>query len=117
MAGMDFFIRPANAMTSADWIRIENADISVSIQRRITRTVTRGGEADDLDDEGAESAVYTIKGLINVDEYKRVMKMFRTGQPFIHDPFEERDVKVLFASMEYESSNKMFTFELFEDIV
>ena len=44
MAGMDFFIRPANAMTSADWIRIENADISVSIQRRITRTVTRGGK-------------------------------------------------------------------------
>jgi hypothetical protein len=43
--------------------------------------------------------------------------MFRSGQPFIHDPFEERDVKVIFASMEYESSNKMFTFELLEDIV
>lgn len=116
MAGMDFFIRPANAMTSADWIRIENADISVSISRRITRTVTRGGEADDLDDEGAESAVYNVKGLITVDEYKQVMKMFRAGQPFIHDPFEERDVKTVFSSIQYDGSTEKFEFVLIEDL-
>ena len=45
MPSMDFFIRPATAKTSADWIRFQNADISVRIARRITRTVVRGGEA------------------------------------------------------------------------
>ena len=69
-----------------------------------------------MDDEGAESAVYTIKGLINVDEYKRVMKMFRTGQPFIHDPFEERDVKTVFSSIKYEGSSEKFEFVLIEDL-
>jgi hypothetical protein len=43
--------------------------------------------------------------------------MFRSGQPYIHDPYEERDVKVIFASMEYDGSNEMFTFEFLEDIV
>ena len=88
----------------------------MSISRRITRTVTRGGEADDLDDEGAESAVYTVKGLITVDEYKKVMKMFRAGQPFIHDPFEERDVKTVFSSIQYDGSTEKFEFVLIEDL-
>ena len=43
--------------------------------------------------------------------------MFRTGQPFIHDPFEERDVKVIFATLEYEGSTEKFTFELIEDVI
>ena len=43
--------------------------------------------------------------------------MFRSGQPCIHDPFEERDVKVVFASMEYDGSTESFKFELIEDIV
>jgi hypothetical protein len=43
--------------------------------------------------------------------------MFRSGQPYIHDPFEERDVKVLFSVMEYEGGNESFMFELIEDIV
>jgi hypothetical protein len=43
--------------------------------------------------------------------------MFRSGQPYIHDPFEERDVKVLFAAMEYEGTSEAFMFELIEDIV
>ena len=45
------------------------------------------------------------------------MAMFRTGQPYIHDPFEERDVKVIFAVMEYDSSNESFHFELLEDVI
>jgi hypothetical protein len=52
-----------------------------------------------------------------LDDYKRVLTMFRSGQPYIHDPFEERDVKVIFASLEYDGSNEMFKFELLEDIV
>ena len=49
MAGTDFFIRPASGTSSSDWLRLPNADISVSISRRITRTVLHGGEGDDLD--------------------------------------------------------------------
>ena len=90
MAGMDFFIRPATGTGSADWIRIPNADIDVKIARRLTRTIIRGGEGDNLLDEGAESTIYTVRGFLSVDDYKKILKMFRTGQPFIHDPFEER---------------------------
>jgi hypothetical protein len=54
---------------------------------------------------------------MQLDEYKRILAMFRSGQPCIHDPFEERDVKVVFASMEYDGSNESFKFELIEDIV
>ena len=115
MPSMDFFIRPATAKTSADWIRFQNADISVRIARRITRTVVRGGEGDDLHDEGAESAVYTVRGIMAIDLYKQVIEMFRGGQPYIHDPFEERDVKVVFGSLKYDGTSEEFTFELFED--
>ena len=117
MAGMDFFIRPATGTGSADWIRIPNADIDVKIARRLTRTIIRGGEGDNLHDEGAESTIYTVRGILSIDDYKKILKMFRTGQPFIHDPFEERDVKVIFATLEYEGSTEKFTFELIEDVI
>jgi hypothetical protein len=54
---------------------------------------------------------------LSIDEYKRIVAMFRTGQPYIHDPFEERDVKVIFAVMEYDSANEGFHFELLEDVI
>ena len=76
-----------------------------------------GQEGDDLHDEGSESTLYTVSGEITIDEYKRIVAMFRTGQPYIHDPFEERDVKVIFAVMEYDSSNEAFHFELLEDVI
>ena len=117
MAGMDFFIRPATGTGSADWVRIPNADIDVKIARRLTRTIIRGGEGDNLHDEGAESTIYTVRGILSVDDYKKILKMFRTGQPFIHDPFEERDVKVIFATLEYEGSTEKFLFELIEDVI
>jgi len=117
MAGMDFFIRPATGTTSADWVRIPDADIKVRLTRRMTRTIVRGEVGDNLHDEGSESAIYTISGEMQLDEYKRILAMFRSGQPCIHDPFEERDVKVVFASMEYDGSNESFKFELIEDIV
>ena len=117
MAGTDFFIRPATGTTSSDWVRILNCDIHVRLTRRLTRTIIRGGEGDNLHDEGSESTVYTIRGEISLEEYKRILGMFRSGQPYIHDPFEERDVKVLFSVMEYEGGNESFMFELIEDIV
>ena len=116
MAGTDFFIRPASGTSSADWLKLPNADISVVITRRITRTVLHGGEGDDLVDEGAESAVYTVRGEMDYEDYKKILKMFRSGQPYIHDPFEERDVKAVFGKMEYDGSEKLYTFEFIEDI-
>jgi hypothetical protein len=59
--------------------------------------------------------VYTVRGLMPMDLYKQVIEMFRGGQPYIHDPFEERDVKVVFGSLEYDGTSEEFTFELFED--
>ncbi len=117
MAGIDFFIRPATGTTSADWIRIPNTDIRVKLTRRITRTIVRGGEGDDLFDEGSESTVYTVKGEISIDEYKTLKSIIRTDRPFIDDAFEERNVKVVLASMEYNSDNESFILELIEDIV
>ncbi len=117
MAGMDFFIRPATGTSSSDWIRIPNSDIKVKCVRRITRTIVRGQEGDNLHDEGSESTMYTVSGEMNIDEYKKILAMYRSGQPCIHDPFEERDVKVVFASMEYDGSNEIFTFEFIEDII
>lgn len=49
------------------------------------------------------------------DHYKQVIEMFRGGQPYIHDPFEERDVKVVFGSLAYDGTSEEFTFELYED--
>ena len=87
------------------------------MSRRVTRTVVRGQEGDDLQDGGSGSTLYTIRGELTIDEYKRIVAMFRTGQPYIHDPFEERDVKVIFAVMEYDSANEGFHFELLEDVI
>jgi hypothetical protein len=72
MAGTDFFIRPATGTTSSDWVRIPNCDIHVRLTRRLTRTIIRGGEGDNLHDEGSESTVYTIRGEISLEEYKRI---------------------------------------------
>jgi len=117
MGGMDFFIRPATGTSSSDWVMLQNVDMTIKMTRRLTRTVIRGGEGDDLHDEGSESTVYTVRGEMSSDTYKQVLAIFRTGQPYIHDPFEERDVKVIFAVMEFDSTNESFRFELIEDVI
>ena len=53
---------------------------------------------------------------MDFEEYKKILKMFRSGQPYIHDPFEERDVKCVFGKIEYDGSEKIYRFELIEDI-
>lgn len=116
MPSTDFFIRPATGASSSDWIRIPNTDFTISISRRLTRTVLHGGEGDDLIDEGSESAVYDVRGEMDLDMYKKIMEIFRTSQPYIHDPFEERDVKVVFAKLNYDGSKEEFHFELIEDV-
>tara|TARA_B100000003_G_C10725410_1_gene288720 strand:+ start:108 stop:284 length:177 start_codon:yes stop_codon:yes gene_type:complete len=48
-------------------------------------------------------------------EYKEILKIFRGGQPWFHDPFEERYMKALFLSIDYDSATGAFEFILMED--
>ena len=113
MSDQVFFIRRSDG----EWIQFENCSVKVSIARRLTRTVIHGGEGDDLIDEGAESAVYSVQGGLDLDQYKQVLDIFRSGQPYIHEPYEEREIKVVFSKFEFDGDTKKFLFEFIEDIV
>ena len=103
------------ASVGKDWHRISNCNVHMSVKRRLQRTVIRGQEGDDLLDEGSESGEYTITGNMSMSEYKEILKIFRAGQPFFHDPFEERHMKALFLSIDYDSATGAFEFILMED--
>ena len=83
-------------------IEIDCESLTVSIERRIQRTVVRGGEGDDLLDEGAESAVYDAVAVASMDQYAAVMDLFRGSAPMIDDPFGEGVVKVAFKSLSFD---------------
>ena len=91
-------------------------EITIHIERRIQRTVIRGGEGDDLLDEGSESAVYDVISSASVSEYQSMMELFRGGQPHITDPFDGKEVKVAFKSIEYSASNGALKMVLIEDV-
>ena len=98
-----------------DWVRIENCNVHMNVKRRLQRTVIRGNEGDDLLDEGAESAIYTITGKMNMVNYKEILAIFRKEQPIFNDPFEERQIKVLFSTIDYDSATGEYEFILMED--
>jgi|TARA_B110000881_G_scaffold211705_1_gene220555 hypothetical protein len=97
-------------------MEIPCSEISISIERRIQRTVIRGGEGDDLTDEGSESAVYDIEAYVEVDAYTTVMGLFRGGQPTIREPFEGGETKIAFKSIQYSAANRLLKLKLIEDI-
>ena len=103
------------ASVGKDWHRIANCNVHMSVKRRLQRTVIRGQEGDDLLDEGSESAEYTITGNMSMSEYKEILQIFRGGQPWFHDPFEDRQMKALFLSVDYDSASGAFIFVLMED--
>lgn len=103
------------ATMGQDWKKIEDCNVHMNVKRRLQRTVIRGNEGDDLMDEGAESAVYTITGKMNMVDYKEILGIFRAGQPFFHDPFEDRQMKAVFSSIDYDSKTGDFEFILVED--
>ena len=103
------------ANVGKDWHKISNCNVHMSVKRRLQRTVVRGAEGDDLFDEGAESAVYTITGNMSMEEYKLMLDIFRGGQPWFHDPFEDKQMKVLFSSIDYISATGVYEFILVED--
>ena len=98
-----------------DWERIEDCNVHMNVKRRLQRTVIRGNEGDDLLDEGAESAVYTITGNMGMEQYKRILAIFRKDQPIFHDPFEDRQMKAVFSTIDYDSRTGEFKFILVED--
>ncbi|MDP6907135.1 MAG: hypothetical protein QF440_06945 [Candidatus Thalassarchaeaceae archaeon] len=100
-----------------DWLQFVDCKITVDIRRRITREVKRGGEGDDLQDEGAESAVYTLEGNIGVSGYREVLAIFRSGEVWLLDPFTQDEIKVAFQSLHYEGDNGTYSFELIEDVI
>ena len=87
----------------------------MNVKRRLQRTVIRGNEGDDLMDEGAESAIYTITGKMDMVKYKEILAIFRKEQPIFNDPFEERQIKVLFSTIDYDSATGAYEFILMED--
>ena len=91
-------------------------EITIQIERRIQRTVIRGGEGDDLLDEGSESAVYDVIASASVTEYQSMMELFRGGQPHIIDPFDGKEVKVAFKSIQFSASNGSLKMVLIEDV-
>jgi hypothetical protein len=103
------------ASVGKDWLKITNCNVHMNVKRRLQRTVIRGAEGDDLLDEGAESAVYTITGTMEMDDYKDILSIFRGGQPWFHDPFEDRQMKALFLSIDYDSASGAYEFILMED--
>ena len=103
------------ASVGKDWHKIANCNVHMSVKRRLQRTVIRGNEGDDLLDEGAESAIYTVTGNMSMSDYKEILDIFRGGQPWFHDPFEDKQMKVLFSSIDYDSATGAYEFILVED--
>ena len=103
------------ASVGKDWHKIGNCNVHMSVKRRLQRTVIRGNEGDDLLDEGAESAIYTVTGNMSMSDYKEILAIFRGGQPWFHDPFEDKQMKVLFSSIDYDSATGAYEFILVED--
>jgi hypothetical protein len=99
-----------------DWLQFSDCSITIDIRRRLTREVKRGGEGDDLVDEGSESAVYTLTGHLNLTSYREVLEIFSSGQAYLLDPFTEVEVKVAFGRLHYEGDDGAFIFELLEDV-
>ncbi len=101
---------------SSDWHQILGCNVHMRVARRMQRTIIRGQEGDDLLDEGAESAIYTVTGNMGMSDYQSVLRIFRQGQPWFHDPFEDRQMKVIFSTIDYDSATGDYEFVLVEDI-
>ena len=97
-------------------VKVDCVSIKVSIERRIQRTVIRGGEGDDLLDEGAESAVYEATANVDKEVYLKVLKVFRGRDIQMTDPYDGRVLKVAFKSISYDGGVNLLGMTLIEDI-
>jgi len=99
-----------------DRIKINCKEVQVSVERRLQRTILRGGEGDDMEDQGSESALYSIRAKINSDKYLELMDVFRGTQPRMIEPFDGREIKVAFSNISYSASTKELKTDIIEDI-
>ena len=97
-------------------VKVDCEPILVSIERRIQRTVIRGGEGDDLLDEGAESAVYKATARVDNDVYLDVLRIFRGTNIQMIDPYDGRSLKVAFKSISFDGHGNLLKMTLIEDI-
>lgn len=112
--GNDDLLAPiANERTS---VKVECDSIIVSIERRIQRTVIRGGEGDDLLDEGAESAVYEATASADKGVYLDILSIFRGTDIQMVDPYDGRTLKVAFKSISFDGGSDLLKMTLIEDI-
>ena len=93
-------------------MQLENCNVHVSIKRRIERTLVRGGEGDDLRDEGSESAVYTLSLKVDIAGYQLLEGLFRSGQPSFVDPFLDREMLVAVQELDYDSDTQIVVFSV-----
>ena len=104
------------AKDDENWMEINNCSVSMSVTRRIQRTIVRGNEGDDILDEGAESVVYSIEGQMPVSEYRLILKMFRKGGILFKDPFEERIANAIISKIEFDGNTRNYLIEIIEDV-
>ena len=104
------------AKDNENWIKISNCSVSMSVTRRIQRTIVRGNEGDDILDEGSESVLYTIEGEMPVSEYRELLIIFRKGGIFFKDPFEDRIVSAVISKIEFDGNSRNYLIEIIEDI-
>ena len=98
------------------WMVITDCGVHMSVARRIQRTIVRGNEGDDILDEGAKSAVFTVSGSMSLDEYREILRIFRSGQVWFKDPFEEREASAIISNLEYEGDTGEYSIEITEDV-
>ena len=97
-------------------ITITCKEIQVSIERRLQRTILRGGEGDDMDDQGSESALYSVSAKATLEQYLDLLEVFRGAQPRILEPFEGGEIKVAFSNLSYNASKGELKTDIIEDI-
>ena len=108
--GNDDLVAPTTKERTS--VKVDCDPILVSIERRIQRTVIRGGEGDDLLDEGAESAVYEATARVDNDVYLDVLRIFRGKDIQMVDPYGGRTLKVAFKSISFEGASDSLLGEL-----
>ena len=97
-------------------ITITCKEIQVSIERRLQRTILRGGEGDDMDDQGSESALYSVSAKATLEQYLDLLEVFRGAQPRILEPFEGGEIKVAFSNLSYSASKGELKTDIIQDI-
>ena len=104
------------APADSEWTVITDCTVVMSVARRIQRTIVRGNEGDDIIDEGSESAMFTVTGPIDLEQFRMLLKIYRTGDAVFVDPFEEKEANAIISKLEFDGSKKEFVMVILEDV-